>query len=166
MSKGKNKKNFAVYDAEAFIAALTQHIPDRSFQMIRYYGFYSNKSRGLREKERKGKQMENLTNDTGALERIDISKHQPKKIPNQTWRNCIKKIYEIDPLECPRCGSEMRIISFITEDLVVKKILDHLGLWNEDLSRAPPPKKDVVYEPINDGWFPEKIDKSTTIFGF
>jgi len=42
-----------VYDAEAFIAALTQHIPDRSFQMLRYYGFYSNKSRGLREKERK-----------------------------------------------------------------------------------------------------------------
>ena len=35
MSKGKNKKNFAVYDAEAFIAALTQHIPDRSFQMVR-----------------------------------------------------------------------------------------------------------------------------------
>ncbi|MBT4287619.1 MAG: hypothetical protein HOD92_09800 [Deltaproteobacteria bacterium] len=32
-----------MYDAEAFIAALTQHIPDKLFQMVRYYGFYSNK---------------------------------------------------------------------------------------------------------------------------
>ncbi len=24
-------------------------------------------------------------------------------------------IYEIDPLVCPRCGSEMRLIAFVTE---------------------------------------------------
>ena len=35
MFKGKNRKNFEIYDAEAFIAALTQHIPHRSFQMVR-----------------------------------------------------------------------------------------------------------------------------------
>jgi hypothetical protein len=40
MSHGNNKKNFEVYSAEEFIAAITQHIPDKSFQMIRYYGWY------------------------------------------------------------------------------------------------------------------------------
>jgi len=90
MSKGKNKKNFGVYDAEAFIAALTQHIPDRSFQMVCYYGFYSNKSRGLREKERKLEKKESDLDKADAIELIDISTHQSKKIPSLTWRTCIK----------------------------------------------------------------------------
>ncbi len=42
MQKGKNRKNFMVYTAEEFIAAITQHIPKKSFQMSRYYGRYSN----------------------------------------------------------------------------------------------------------------------------
>jgi Putative transposase len=32
----RNKKNFSLYDAEEFIAAITQHILKKSFQMIRY----------------------------------------------------------------------------------------------------------------------------------
>jgi len=32
------KKNFQLYQAEEFIAAITQHIPEKSFQMVRYYG--------------------------------------------------------------------------------------------------------------------------------
>ena len=28
----------------------------------------------------------------------------------------IKRIYEVDPLECGKCGSEMKIISFIERD--------------------------------------------------
>ena len=38
-----------------FIAAITQHIPDKSFQQVGYYGWYSNKMRGQwikREAER------------------------------------------------------------------------------------------------------------------
>jgi len=47
MSHGNNsKKNLEVYTAEKFIAAITQHIPEKSFQMVRYYGWYSNVSRG------------------------------------------------------------------------------------------------------------------------
>ncbi len=51
MTHGKNKKNFEVYTAEEFIAAITHHIPEKSFQMVRYYGWYSNKSRGMRLKQ-------------------------------------------------------------------------------------------------------------------
>ncbi len=163
MSKGKNKKNFGIYDAEEFIAALTQHIPDRSFQMVRYFGFYSNKTRGLREKERKRKKMASNIDNKNPIDLIDVSNHCPKKIPGFTWRNCFKKIYKIDPLECPHCGGNMSVISFITEVFVVKKILDHLELWDEDVSCGPPQIDEVVYEPFDDGWFREKIDETTNI---
>jgi hypothetical protein len=57
---------------------------------------------------------EPLENDT-EVEIIDLSEYEPKRIPSRTWRECIKKIWEVDPLECPKCGGDMKIISFITE---------------------------------------------------
>ena len=50
MTHGGNKKNFEIFTAEEFIATIPQHIPDKSFQMSRYYGWYSNRSRGERNK--------------------------------------------------------------------------------------------------------------------
>ena len=46
-----SKCNFKVFSAEAFIAAITQHIPAHGFQNVRYYGWYSNKTRGQRRKQ-------------------------------------------------------------------------------------------------------------------
>jgi len=45
----RQEKNF---DA-LWLAAMCSHIPNQGEQMIRYYGFYSNVSRGLRQKENK-----------------------------------------------------------------------------------------------------------------
>ena len=33
----------------------------------------------------------------------------------RSWARLIKKIYEVDPLLCPECGGDMRIIAFIEE---------------------------------------------------
>lgn len=74
------------------------------------------------------------------------------------WRECIKKIWEVDPLLCPHCGNSMKIVSFIYERKVIKKILRHLGLYEEDMpmrNRAPPASPGFVeriIEPYDDGW--------------
>ena len=39
----KIHRNFEVFNPCDFIAAITQHIPDKSFQLVRYYGWYSNR---------------------------------------------------------------------------------------------------------------------------
>ena len=58
-------------------------------------------------------------------------------------------VYETDPLTCPKCQGEIRIISFIDQPEVIKKILQHLGLWEE--SHAPPendpPVKEITFDP-------------------
>jgi len=46
----KIKRNFEVFTPTDFLAAITQHIPDKGAQMVRYYGWYSNKKRGLHKK--------------------------------------------------------------------------------------------------------------------
>jgi hypothetical protein len=41
------KRNFEVFPATDFLAAVIEHIPPKSQHTIRYYGLYSNKSRGM-----------------------------------------------------------------------------------------------------------------------
>lgn len=91
---------------------------------------------------------------------VDVSDYRPRRIPSPTWHECIKKIWEVDSLECPRCGAEMKIISFITEQAVIRKILVHLDLWEAQQERSPPevaardmppPRHETVYEPSDDG---------------
>ena len=102
-----------IYTAEEFIAAITQHIPEKSFQMVRYYGWYSNKSRGLREKQGNLTPDDQPLDETDeAIEIIDVSEYQPRRIPSKQWRECIKKIYETDPLCCPKCGGEIHPVRY------------------------------------------------------
>ena len=44
-------RNFEVYDPLDFLAEVTQHIPNKGEHQIRYYGWYSNKKRGLQIKK-------------------------------------------------------------------------------------------------------------------
>ncbi len=68
-----------------------------------------------------------------------------------TWAKLIQKVYEIDPLLCRFCGSEMKIISFITEYPVINKILTHIKFESqhpEPLAHSPPLFQDTVYVPF------------------
>jgi hypothetical protein len=43
-----------------------------------------------------------------------------------SWARLIAKVYEADPMACPRCASPMRILAVITDPQQVRKILLHL----------------------------------------
>lgn len=50
----KINRNFEIFTGPDFLATITQHIPDKGAQMIRYYGWYSNKMRGQRHRLQNG----------------------------------------------------------------------------------------------------------------
>ena len=136
----KIHRNFEIFSPCDFIAAITQHIPDKSFQLVRYYGWYSNKMRGQRAK----REAAEAQPDAGkAIQVIDVSEHLPRRIPSAKWRELIKKVWEADPLICPRCSKEMRIVALIDQAAVIERILRHLGLWEQGVrvtpSTGPPP---------------------------
>lgn len=56
----------------------------------------------------------------------------------RSWAQLIKRVYEVDPLLCPKCGGEMRIIAFITDHDVVDAILRHLAKAEARSPRGPP----------------------------
>ena len=96
--------------------------------MVRYYGFYSNKSRGLRKKA-------GTDDDVPVLIQSAVS---PKEF-RKNWARLIQKIYHVYPLLCPNCLGAMKIISFIDQDELIERILRHLGLW-ETRNHDPPAK--------------------------
>ena len=61
------------------------------------------------------------------------------KESRQNWARLIQKIYEVDPLVCPKCHGKMKIIRFIEEFDIIEKILGHLDLW--DIHNHDPPQK-------------------------
>jgi hypothetical protein len=50
-----------------------------------------------------------------------------------------------------KCGGEMRIIAFIEDYKVVKKILDYLGIYEFEKKR-PPPKIDTSPDEFDDDY--------------
>lgn len=121
----KYGKKVAEFDPFEWMAALVSHIPDKGEQTVRYYGSYSNVTRGRLKKE-DGEHQYHIIEDEipGGL--------------NRSWARLIQKIYEVDPLLCSRCGKKMKIIAFIEDYKVVKKILDYLGIYEFGKKRAPP----------------------------
>jgi len=51
--RGGPRRNFQVFSALDFLAELTQHIPEKGEHLVRYYGWYSHRQRGIRAKLRK-----------------------------------------------------------------------------------------------------------------
>lgn len=129
-----------------FLAEVTQHIPNTGEHTIRYYGFYSNKSRGMRAKLARLGEVATVENIDAV---VDVEEEDTpfRKTCRSRWATLIKKIYEVDPLKCPKCGGQMRIISFLEKKDqadVIEKILRHCGLWVELAERAPPAKSAVI----------------------
>ena len=49
----------------------------------------------------------------------------------------IRKVYEVDPMVCSKCGGMMKFIAFITQFRAVDRIIDHLKLMF--VAEKPPP---------------------------
>ncbi|RIL08711.1 MAG: hypothetical protein DCC75_08205, partial [Proteobacteria bacterium] len=104
--------------------------------LTRYYGFYSCRSRGEREKLAPAVEPGKLP--------------EPKTKASSSWAACMKRILEINPLECPKCKSQMRIVAFIQDPLEITKIMRSLKIPEfsppPKLPRAPPDTFDTYYQ--------------------
>ena len=110
---------------------------DQPPQCVRRIAAYSNVSRG---KRRKAEAENGEVGDIGfaPASRAAPAEARDARALRRGWAQLIKRIYEVDPLVCPSCGSEMKVISFITEHDVVDAILRHLARKEAREARAPP----------------------------
>ena len=67
------------------------------------------------------------------VEPEDVSRGEARR----RWAEFIRLVYEVDPLECPSCGGQMRVIALIREPAVINKILKHLRDKGRDPRAGP-----------------------------
>jgi hypothetical protein len=122
-----------------FLASLCTHIPDASQQLIRYYGGFSHVRRARARQTcslaARPTQSANSQDDCARLQK-------------RSWARLIKKVFEADPLLCPQCGREMKIVSLIDSSCpAVERILRHLNIWDRpERPRPPPPVRTLCYD--------------------
>ena len=141
-----------ILDPLEFLAEFTQHIPPKGAHLIRGHrpkvgcGWYSNKARGMR---RRAAEAAAALEPAAASSSGDAGPAPARSRSSQTWAMLIKRLYEIDPLACPECGGQMKVVAFIEPPQadVIERILRHCGLWYPSSPRAPPAKDDWVHDP-------------------
>jgi hypothetical protein len=125
-----------LFPATEFLAEVLQHLPDPGTRVIRRYGLYSSRSRGTWsrrphlarlapegwQKDHQGQPALRLGSANQSIPDQSVS----AKESNSAWARLLPKVYEVDRLRCPCCGSQMRVLAVITEPQQVLRILRHL----------------------------------------
>jgi hypothetical protein len=105
-------------DPLEFLARVLVHIPDKGHVTTRYYGWYANRPRGMRDKAA-----------PAAADGPPAIVPAPRLAPTEAsrrWAALLQQIFEVDPLACPTCHGAMRLVAFITQTAVIDQILTHL----------------------------------------
>jgi hypothetical protein len=141
-----------VLDPLDFVHAVVTQIPDARKHLVRYYGAYSHRSRGRR------RAVEAAAPEVGALAgpgvpppsppgpatpaaRAPAEPGSPEARRRSAWARVLKKVFEVDPLLCPRCKTQMLVVAWITDPAVIDRILAYrrqAGLESPFDARGPP----------------------------
>ena len=122
-------------DPLEWVHALGRQVPDPRQHLVRYYGMYANRSRGTWRSRWRGAGW-----GSGSVPRATDEEARRPGSRQGSWARLLRRILEVDPLLCPRCGARMQVISVITEPRVVDRILAHVRGRNRDPfeERGPP----------------------------
>ncbi len=75
-------------------------------------------------------------------ERVASGRPRRSRSKYYTWAELMKRVFAIDVLVCDRCGGPRKVLKFLTDPVVIRRILVHLGLPTEAprlaKARAPP----------------------------
>jgi len=126
--RGGQRQAVAEYDPLTFLALLNLQVPPKGCHLVRYYGVYSSRTRAKRRQE-----------EASVTLSLTTSSHDTPSARERRrrWAQLIRRVFEVDPLQCPSCGGQMVFVAFIVEEQgdVIERILTHLG---EDIALPPP----------------------------
>jgi hypothetical protein len=109
------------------LARVLIHIPEPNKHLVRFYGAYANRVRS-----------ETVASNHSVVDEPEGIEEAPpqRRAMRKRWAELVYRIYEVDPLTCPRCGGKMKLLAFIIDPAVIRRILDHLE--HKAPPRAPP----------------------------
>ena len=126
-------------DAMDYVARVLAQIPPPRKHLVRYHGYYSNAARGKRRRDKDGR----VARGDAELEQ-EVTPAPAAAALRKRWADLLRRVYEVDPLVCPRCSASMKVIGFITKPATIKRILDHLRRSSHSRPRPPPARSPQI----------------------
>lgn len=130
----RTKRNFQIFTATGFLAAAVEHIPPKNQHTIRYYGRYSNKSRGLEVRSWRP------CVDPAAPHTVPAPPRRSARKLRPLWRNLILQVWGADPLVCPCCRGLMRPRCRLQRPEEIQSFLRLHWMWEGIIDISPPPE--------------------------
>lgn len=121
-----------IFDPIDFLSKLTALVPWPRANTLRFHGVYAAHAR-LREKVVPDRE------EVLAKRACRCGPDDPLSRSHRlSWAELLARVFSIDVLECPRCGSRMSQIAWITDSEVIRKILSCVGLATDSPVPHPP----------------------------
>ncbi|MDJ0521597.1 MAG: transposase [Planctomycetota bacterium] len=115
-------RDHRLFDPLDWVHAVTTQIPDPRQHMVRYYGAYASRARRLyRPPEPKASDAQPRGEPRPDEDDLDAWLRTRRR----SWARLLARIYEVDPLVCPRCGDELKVVAAITDPIIIDRILKH-----------------------------------------
>jgi hypothetical protein len=132
-----------------FVGRMAALIPPARKHLVRYYG-----ALGPRSPLRRAVTMATRAKAT-ALEleagygvtlgaRVSREARTAARAAARSWAACLKRVFEAYPVNCPKCGTEMKLVAIIVQDAQLDRILAHEGLdrqFPKTKPARPPPQQ-------------------------
>ncbi len=106
-----------ILSPEALIERMIEHIPDKHFRMIRYFGFLSNR--------RRSKMLPKVYDALGAA-----AEDSPGMLG---YAAMLKGYVKVDPFECILCGLRLRFLRFRAEE-ALSELVHHALIQSQTRS--------------------------------
>ena len=75
-----------------------------------------------------------------------VMREKFRPLSSKGWAALIRKVFEVDPQKCPRCGGRMRVLAFLTRASLVDRIINHLKI--SFTAERPPPENQLSDLPM------------------
>ena len=110
------------------------HVPDHYETRVRYYGAYATRRRVWWRRRgivhTSAAATETVAQDSAA----DWSARCARR---RRWAELLRLVSKVEIERCPRCGSVMAVIAFVTEPALVRLLLAHLERRQVDARVGP-----------------------------
>jgi Zn-finger nucleic acid-binding protein len=134
-----------------FVRRIAALIPPARKHVVRYYGALGPCSplRGAVNAATRGKATSEELEAGYSITLVGRATREARKAASaalRSWAACVRKVFEVDPVLCAKCGGEMKLVAVVLDDGELDRILAHQG-WPVEFpktkpSRSPPRREE------------------------
>ncbi len=124
-----------IFEPLDLVARLAALVPPPRVHLVRYHGILAPAAKARSAIVPQGPAPEPRAHAGCAVPRPMQPPGPPRpRSRNYNWAELMRRVFEVDVFECPRCAGRMRILAAIHSTEAIRAILECLGLP----TRAPP----------------------------